>query len=285
VSSSHQVLVMAGITVREALRRRLVAAFAGISIVLVSVSAWGFDRLSHSSGLTSGEVQVSVPQSLILFMFMFSFVVALSASAMSSPAIASDVESGVLLAVATRPIRRTEIVLGKWAGLVSVLALYVIVVCALEFLVVKWVSGFAPPNPFLVGAYLLGEGVVLLTLALALSTRLSTLAAGVTAIAVFGAAWLGGVVGALGAGFHITALSDIGGVARILVPTDGLWHGAIYYLEPGSLVVQRLGAGIGDKGDPFFASSPPTWSYLVWSLAWFALVLAAGVFSFQRREL
>ena len=127
---------------------------------------------------------------------------------MSSPAIASDVESGVLLAVAARPIRRTEIVLGQMArawcpsspSTSSSSAPW-------SSLVVKWVSGFAPPNPFLVGAYLLGEGVVLLTLALALSTRLSTLAAGVTAIAVFGAAWLGGVVGALGAGFHIAALT------------------------------------------------------------------------------
>ena len=81
------ILTVAGLTVREAIRRRLIGAFALITIALVALSAWGFDRLSHSGSLTSGEQRLSDPQALIIFMFMFSFVVALSASAMGSPVI------------------------------------------------------------------------------------------------------------------------------------------------------------------------------------------------------
>jgi len=75
------VLTIASLTVREAVRRRLVAAFALISVVLVSLSGWGFYRLSHSAAITSGETHIALPAAVILFMFMFSFVVALSASA------------------------------------------------------------------------------------------------------------------------------------------------------------------------------------------------------------
>ena len=41
-------ITIAALTIREALRRRLVAAFALITTALVSLSAWGFDRLAHT---------------------------------------------------------------------------------------------------------------------------------------------------------------------------------------------------------------------------------------------
>ena len=98
----RQTLVIARLTVREAARRKLLAVFFAITVALVSLSAWGFYRLSHTRSITSGEVQIAIPQALILFMFMFSFVVALSASAIASPAVYSEVESGVLQTVVTR---------------------------------------------------------------------------------------------------------------------------------------------------------------------------------------
>lgn len=280
-----QTLAVVALTFREALRRRLIAAFAVITAGLVAMSAWGFDRLSHSTTLTSGESRVSLPQALILFMFMFSFVVALSASTMSSPAVSAEIESGVLQAVVARPVRRSQVLLGKWAGLVAVLALYTVAVCVLELAVVDWVSGFVPPDPVAVGAYLFAEGVVLLTLAMLLSTRLSALATGVVAVALFGAAWLAGVVGALGASFDIGALRTVGNVARYVLPTDGLWHGAVFYLEPSSFVTHQLAGSAGVRGDPFFASAPPTWAYLAWAGVWLVAVLVAALVSFDRREL
>jgi ABC-2 family transporter protein len=162
---------IAALTIKEAVRRRLMLAFIGIIVVIVGLSAWGFDRLSHTRSLTSGETNLAVPQALILFMFMFSFVLALSASAIASPSISSEIESGVLMTIVTRPIRRTEVLIGKWLGLAALLALYAGGVCALEFGVVDWASGFVPPNPVLVTVYLFAEGALLLTLALFLSTR------------------------------------------------------------------------------------------------------------------
>ena len=80
-------------------------------------------------------------------------------------------------------------------------------------------SGFAPPNPVLVAVYLFAEGAALLSLTLVLSVRLSPIAAGVIGIAVFGCAWLAGVVGSLGTTFHIAGLRDVGSIARYIVPT------------------------------------------------------------------
>lgn len=277
-------LTIASLTVREALRRKLIAAFAGISLALVALSAWGFDRLGHNTRMTSGELAVALPQAFILFMFMFSFIVALSASAVASPAVSAEAESGVLLAVVTRPLRRSDVLLGKWLGLAAILAAYTALVCGLQVGVVDWVSGYLPPDPAAAGGFLFAEGTVLLTLVLLLSTRLSTLAAGVVGVALFGIAWLAGVVGYLGAQFHITAMHAAGTVSQYLLPTDGLWHAATYYLEPPAFIAAQLAEGAG-RGDPFFSATPPAAGYLAWAAIWLVIVLALGVISFDRREL
>jgi len=276
-------LTIAALTIKEAVRRRLLLAFVAITAVIVGLSAWGFDRLSHTNSLTSGESNLAVPQALILFMFMFSFVVALSASAIASPSISSEVESGVLMTIVTRPVRRVDVLLGKWLGLAVLLAGYAGGVCALEFAVVQWSSGFLPPNPVLASVYLFAEGALLLTLSLFLSTQMPAIAAGVVGVAVFGAGWLAGVVGTLGTTLNIAALRTVGQVGRFVLPTDGLWHAAIYYLQPPSLIAEHLTEG--GRGDPFFAQGAPSWTYLVWVACWFFIVVIAAVASFERREL
>ncbi|MGH9028459.1 MAG: ABC transporter permease subunit [Acidimicrobiales bacterium] len=276
------ILTVAGLTIREAVRRRLLLAFLAITVAVVGLSAWGFDRLSHTQNITSGETRLAVPQSLILFMFMFSFVVALSASAIASPSISSEIESGVLMTVVTRPVRRSEVLLGKWLGLAALLAGYAGVVCTLEFAVVDWVSGFAAPDPVLVGFYLFAEGALLLTLAMLLSTRMSVIAAGVIGVAIFGAGWLAGVVGTLGTTFNISALRTVGQVGRFLIPTDGLWRASIYYLEPSWFIGARFA---DNRANPFFALGAPSWPYLLWVAFWFAVVMVGSLISFERREL
>jgi ABC-type transport system involved in multi-copper enzyme maturation permease subunit len=276
-------LTIAALTIKESVRRRLLLAFVAITAVIVGLSAWGFDRLSHSHSITSGENHVAVPDALILFMFMFSFVLALSASAIASPSISSEIESGVLMTVVARPIRRIEVLLGKWLGLAALLAGYAAGVCALEFVVVRVTSGFVPPDPVLVGVYLFAEGALLLTLSLFLSTRMPAIAAGVIGIAVFGAGWLAGVVGTLGTTLNIAALRAVGQVGRFLLPTDGLWHAAIFYLQPPSLIAEHITQG--GQGNPFYTQGAPAWPYLLWVACWFLIVLLAAVASLQRREL
>ena len=91
------------------------------------------------------------------------------------------------------------------------------------------------------------------------------------------------MVGTLGTAFNIGALRTVGQIGRFLLPTDGLWHAAIYYLEPRSLIAQRL-AGTG-RANPFLALGAPSWAYLLWVVCWFVIVLLCAVASFERREL
>ena len=284
------ILTIARVTFSEALRRRILLVLIGLSVVSVVLTTAGVERLvslARADGETSElEIQVGVSQILILVAFMFSFVLAMTAAFLAAPAIAADLESGVAHAVLARPIRRADLVIGRWIGLVVIVVLYAAGSGLLEIGAVRWVTGYAPPEPLLAVAYLSAQAVVLLTLALLCSTRLPAIAAGAICVVVFGLGWMAGVFAGIGRFFDAGPLVAAAEASRWLLPSDGLWRGAIHSLEPPiiiSVAVGRVGPAV--ESNPFFAASPPPVPFLVWSVAWIVLVLALAVISLERRDL
>ena len=230
------------------------------------------------------DLQVGVSQTLVLVAFMFSFVLAITAAFMAAPALASDIESGVALAVLARPIRRADLLLGKWLGLAIVIATYAAIAGMLELAVVRVVTGYTPPDPIGAVGYLAFEAIVLLSLALVLGSRLPAIASGAIVVAVYGLAWIAGVMGAVGAFFNTPVLVQAAEASRVLIPIDGLWRGAVFSLEPAA-VIAVVGSQIRFAGNPFFASQPPSLPYLAWSVLWVAGVLGMGIWLLRRREI
>src|SRR3712207_4456848 len=133
-----------------------------------------------------------------------------------------------------RPVRRSSVLFGKWLGLVAFGSAYVVVAGFAQILVVRATVGYWPPSPATGLALLAGETVVLLTLALLLSSVISTMASGIVAVGLFGATWVAGVVGGLGAALGNEGVERVGTVSRIILPTDGLWRGAMKaFQDPG----------------------------------------------------
>src|SRR5256885_12345305 len=115
-----RVLTTAQLTILEASRRKLLLALGVLTILVIVLSSWGFSRLPTMNGVTPAEVRVAASQLTILVAFMFSGVLALGATLVAAPSIASDIESGIALAILPRPIRRSEVLIGKWLGLAVV---------------------------------------------------------------------------------------------------------------------------------------------------------------------
>ena len=284
------VRTFAWLTLREALRRRLLQALFGLSVLAVLLTAWGYQQLSHlppgrNGPLTRDDVQLLASLVLILVMFMFSFVLALAAVFAAAPSIAGELESGEALAVMARPIRRSSLILGKWLGLVIVVVGYAIVASTLEFGAAFLATGYVPPHPIEALLYLAGQAIVLLTLALLLSTRTSSVVAGVVSMLLFGLAWLAGVIGGIGAAFRDPLIGQATILGQILLPSDGLWRGTLFSLEPPLMLIGGAAAGPQVAAFPFFAAAPPSLLYLAWCVAWVAGGLALAVWGFGRRDL
>ena len=81
-------------------------------------------------------------------------------------------------------------------------------------------------------ALLLLEGTVLLTLALAGGTRLSTLANGVTVFGLYGLAFVGGWMEQIGTIASNATARYIGIAASLLVPSESLWQLASHHMQP-----------------------------------------------------
>lgn len=281
------ILTIARLTVLEMLRRRLFLVLIGLTLLVIAFTSWGFGQITTIGGrpMTRVEQVGVVSQLLILVGFMFSFTLAFSAVFAGAPSLSGDVESGTALAILARPIGRAEYVLGKWLGVIVTILVYAIPTTALQLLMVDRVVQYLPPHPLEFVAFIVLEGVVILTLALALSTRLAGMVGGVVALIVWGVAWIGGIVGGVGLALDNATATHVGTATRLLLPTDGMWRGAVWALEPASIVAAARNAGAATAGNPFFAADPPPALYLAWTLAWIAIGLGVAVWSFARREI
>jgi ABC-type transport system involved in multi-copper enzyme maturation permease subunit len=279
------------LTIRETSRRKLLLALLVLTLVVIAVTLFGISKLktiSDTRPLTPLEVKAITSQILILVMFMFSFVLALSAVFMAASQISGDVESGIALAILTRPLSRADVVLGKWLGLTGLVAAYIGGAVVVELIGIKLLTDYQPPDPVMLIVYLVAETVVLMTLALLISTRLSGMAGGVIALGAFGISWIGGIAGAIGQAFANDTITRIGTITQLVLPTDGLWRGAVYSLEPAAMITLFRAAGTAGRSasaNPFFEANGPPPAYVAWVLAWIVAVLALTVYSFRRREI
>jgi ABC-type transport system involved in multi-copper enzyme maturation permease subunit len=280
------IATIARLSLLEALRRRLLWALIGLTVLLVVVTAWAFQRLLEASPLPPDETQLAVSQLLILVAFMFSFVLAMTAVFVGSPAIAGLVESGEALALLSRPIRRADIVLGRWVGFGMVVVAYAVLAGLGEIGAVAVTTGYLPPNPVLASCYVALEGLVLLTLAVLLSTRLGVITGGAIAVVLYGINWVMGVVGAAGAILGNDAIRTAGTLSRIVMPTDVAWRGAIASLEPSAALLSSLGrTSVIFAINPFYAAASPPPDQLAYAGVWIAVGLSLAIVLFSRREL
>jgi ABC-type transport system involved in multi-copper enzyme maturation permease subunit len=280
-------LTIARLTIGEAARRRVLWVLVVLALVAVGLTAWGVSSLveaARDEGVSEVNIKLVVSQVLIFIAFMFGFVLVMTAAFFGSPAIATELETGVAQAMLARPLPRASYLLGRWLGLAIVIVAYSIASGLLAIAVVGLVSGYLPPDPILPVLYLAGQAVVLLTLTVLLSTVLPPIAGGAIAVVAYGLAWVAGVIGKIGAAIGTTALVTASEASRFLLPTDALWQGVVYGLEP-AFVIDAVEGELLAEGSPFFAAAPPPLAIVAWSVVWVVIVLNLAVVQLRRREL
>jgi hypothetical protein len=71
-------------------------------------------------------------------------------------------------------------------------------------------------------------------------------------------------------------------VSQVLLPTDGLWRGAMRAFQDPALFAQFSEAF---EGHPFLSVAPLSGPYLAWAAVWVVGVLGLAGLAFQRRDL
>jgi Cu-processing system permease protein len=160
---------------------------------------------------------------------------------------------------------------------------YVVATSAALLALVALISGYVPPRPLQAIGLMLWSSLVLLAISLFGSTFMPTLANSVVVFLMFGLSWLGGFVEAIGTTLESEPMVTLGIVASLIIPSDALWRGASYYLQPVSLIVMQSSSRGG--GTIFSSATPPAPAMLVWSAVYLVGMIVAAVVTFDRRDL
>ncbi|MGM1022835.1 MAG: ABC transporter permease subunit [Bacillota bacterium] len=226
---------------------------------------------------------------LMLGFFFASFVLAFLAIFSSFSAIAGEAEQGVMQAMLPRPIPRWKWYTGRWLGYVSLGVIYALILYSL-ILWITDVHASIPRDPVvLVQAFLLFASVVplLVTVSMFGSGYLSSVANGVVMTMLYGAGWLGGMVGKIVGSLGLEpgpmqTLNNITGVLSLIMPADGLqrkMQAVLFSFEDINKLIPVSASG------PFGIGEIPSTAFLVYAAFYTAVLFGLGLHRFVRKDL
>jgi Cu-processing system permease protein len=271
---------IAGITLREAARRKILwtALIAAALLLAIFAVALKLQVMEFQTRPMSPFVRYQVESGMLMIGLYTCDLLAVVMTILTSiDTIAGEISSGTVQAIATKPIARWQILIGKFMGFVGMIIAYVAITFAGTIAVAYSVTGVAPEHP-LRGAMLIGlECIVALSVTFLLGTWFSTLTNGVLALVLQGVAFMGGWLEQV-SGFSQSAhIVTVGVVSSLIMPGESLWRRAAYEMQTplaGSL-----------SFSPFANVSIPSMTAVGYAGVYLIAVLAVAVIHFHQRDL
>lgn len=274
-------LVIARLTVHEAARRRvlLAALIGGLAFLALYATGVHFMVRDTPPRLLANPLQRNLYFNTFALMGLYAanFLGVMAAVLLPVDTLPGEIASGVVQTVASKPVRRVDIVLGKWLGYVAVVLGYVLLLALGVLAIVRVRAGFTPPGLPLGLPLMLLEAVLLVTLSIACGTRFTTITSGIIVFGLHGAAFIGNWVEQLGTMLGNGSARDIGTVASLVMPSESLWTLAASMMQPALMRDMRM--------TPFSPASVPSPAMVWWAVGYLAVAMALGLRHFQKRPL
>ncbi len=285
--SLRQIVVVTRLTFREAQRRKMLWLGLIMGFVFVALYTVGFyfaytdfEKTAAAGGAYTGWPGELFASALMTAgLYVISFLVIVVTVLTSVGTISSEIDSGTVHTIAAKPIRRWEIVVGKWLGHGLMMAVFTTLLAGGVMLSTLVISGYGTSTAVPTIAVLVLESLVVLSLTMLGSSLMSTLANGVTVFMIYGLAFIGGWVEQFGAMLESKVAQQIGIVSSLLMPSEALWRYASALAQEGgrqSVIMQAFG--------PFVVVSRPTDAFIVYSVLYTLVLLFFTVRVFNRRD-
>jgi Cu-processing system permease protein len=273
---------------RESLRRKMFAVVLVLTLLFLSLYAWGTREAFKDTRnfVPQGQLNLDSDQlaGAIVFglaMFATLFLGAVLAVFLTLNVVRGDAEAGLLQPLVVRPVGRTQLLLARFAGAAGVCVAYVLAVYFASVGLTYWAGGWTPDRLVAPGIELAAAMVVVSALALAGSVFLSPIANGIGTLMIFGAGLMAGLLGEIGHAIDSPKLQHISRIAWWFVPFDALYEDALHRLTVDTTGFAKFVLELG----PFGGSQAASGGLLVWAAAYVALILLATVALFARRDL
>jgi ABC-type transport system involved in multi-copper enzyme maturation permease subunit len=192
--------------------------------------------------------------------------------------ISGEIDSGTIHALAAKPIRRWEILIGKWLGFVGMLTIYLLLMAGGVLVLTRALLGYRVPNAFRGLALMWINELLVLNVTLLGGTRLSTLANGVVVFAAYGVAFIGGWIEQIGAFLGNQSTVVIGILSSLLMPSEAVWRRAAHEMQTA------LAAAL--VPNPLMSTvSVPSVAMVIYAVVYAAAALIVALWSFRQRDL
>jgi len=275
-------LVITRLTFLEAIRKRVATAAFVLGVLFLIVYAIGFhfiykDTTAHSgSNLIRNQIFNFLS---IAGLYAVNFLTIAMGVLISADTLAGEISSGTIHTIASKPIRRIDIVLGKWFGFASLLAIYMVLMAGGVLIIIYLTSGYHVRN-VLIGVLLMYlASLVVMSLSLACSSMFSTLATGGTVFGLYGIGFIGGWVEQIGSALKNQTAINVGILSSFIIPSEAIWKRASY--EMTSTIMRSIGMDAG----PFAALSVPNPLMMVYGCFYLGALLFVAVRQFSKRDL
>ncbi len=277
----HQIVVITRLTFREAQRRRLLWLGLGLGLVFVAMFSTGYyfaykDCIQHGCNTTSGMGSFFKSTFMTAGLYVVNFLVVMVTVLTSVGSISAEIDSNTIHAIAAKPVRRWQIVLGKWIGHAMMLTLYTVLMSAGIMLAVYFISGYVAPNAVAGIAILVLESLATLSITMLGSSLWSTLANGVVVFMLYGVAFVGGWVEQIGSLLESRTAVDLGIASSLFMPSEGLWRYAAGLMQPENPLIGGV--------TPFSVVSQPTPAFVIYAVIYSLAALVATMIVFSRRD-
>lgn len=275
-------ITMTQLTLIEALRKRILLATAicgGAFLLLYAIGLHFIARhmADHAGPKANMEQQIGLTVFTLAGLYAVNFLTLMTAILLPIDTLSGDIASGVAQTIASKPIRRSDIVLGKWLAYSLVVFAYVGTLATGVLLIARAIGHYTPPDIHIGIPLMMFEGLLLVTLSICGGTRLSTVTNGVVAFGLYGIAFLGGWVEQIGGWTDNGAAQNVGTVASLIMPTESMWQLAAHHMQPAYLA--QLHAS------PFSSAITPSPAMVLWAAGWGVVALAVALRSFAKRAL
>lgn len=276
----RDIVTVAHLTLVEARRRRIVLAGAvcALAFLLVFSTAvvFAYREMAADPKVSFVERQGTLTAIMLVGFMAANFLSVVFAILLPVDTLSGEIDSGVMQTLASKPIARAQIVLGKWLGHLTLALAYVVSLWAGILLVVRMVGGLAPHGAVPALPLLMLEVTLSLTVSVAGGARFSTVTNAIAAVGVYGVSFIGGFVEQIGGFTGITSMRTIGVLVSLVSPADSMWRLAAHHLEPEVLRATGLLA---------LGASVPSALMVWWASGFTLLTLLYAVRAFQRRAL
>lgn len=271
------VRTIAGLTFREALRRRILIAaliLGGAFLILYGVGLHYVATEAPRNMLIRRAVGNAF---LVMGMYAVNWLTVMMTILVSVDTLAGEISSGTIQAVLAKPVRRWEVVIGKWIGLAAMLTGFLLLMAAGVIAQASVYAGRTPPHLPQALALMWLECLLLLALTFRIGASLSTLTTGVVVFSLHATAFMAGMVEEAGALWKSQTAVNLGVLASLVIPSESLWRRAAYDLQ-GPLL-----GGFGQS--PFSSSSVPSGWMSLYAAVYAAAALALAIRRFSHRDL